>query len=118
MPIVFDRTILRFDQQSGLCFRRLGRCATLLDTAAERGRGTSSGGVAVAEDEVRVGFAGLQGDADGHLAERAKRVDKLDAIALHHKIDRVPARLAPIAVEELPGRADMSGVSGPQPAPW
>jgi hypothetical protein len=43
----------------------------------------------------------------GHLAERAQRVFKLDAVALDHKVDRVPTLLAPVAVEVLLAGTDV-----------
>ena len=44
--------------------------------------------------------------ARSYLAERLERVFEFDAVALDDEVDRVAAFLAPVAVEELPGRAD------------
>src|SRR5207247_4555367 len=51
-----------FDQSTLIVVNRLARA-----------REQSCSGVVVAEDQLRIGFAGLQRDAPGHLTDRAAR---------------------------------------------
>ena len=62
-------------------------------------------GVLLAEDEVRIGFAALQGDPHGHLAERAagQRIGAAQSLRAEEHVDAERTPLADESIEQQVG---------------